>query len=179
MIIVYGATGYTGRLVCAELHRRKLPFLIAGRDEAKLRKLAESCGGPEIAVAPLEDSVALQQAVARGKVVLDCAGPFVRMGRPVQDAALAAGVHFLDITGELPYMRETYARDAEARERKIALINSVGFDVVPTDCAAVMAARASGNPVERVRLAFASRPMKATQGTTRSAIESIHLGSLA
>ncbi len=178
-IVVYGASGYTGRLVCAELQRKKLPFIIAGRDEKKLRALASAVGNPEVVVAPLDDAAALERAIARGKVVLDCAGPFVRMGKPVQDAALAAGRHFLDITGELTYIRDTYARDSEAKARGIALINSVGFDVVPTDCAAVLAAEAAGSPTERVRLAFTAQPAKATQGTTRSAIESMHLGSMA
>jgi short subunit dehydrogenase-like uncharacterized protein len=179
MIIVYGATGYTGRLICAELARRKLPFLIAGRDEKKLKTLAQYCGNPEIAVAALDDAKALETMARKGKVVLDCAGPFVLMGRPVQDAALAAGAHFLDITGEIKWMRETLARDGEARAKKVALINAVGFDVVPTDCAAVMAAEAAGSPVERVRLAFATRPMKPSQGTARSAVEGMQHGSLA
>src|SRR3954471_8151127 len=104
MITVYGATGYTGRLVCAELARKKIPFVIAGRDEKKLRTLAQYCGNPEIIVAPLDDAAALQKMAASGKVIIDCAGPFVIMGRPVQDAALAAGSHFLDITGEIKYM---------------------------------------------------------------------------
>ena len=136
-IIVYGATGYTGRLVCAELHRKKLSFAVSGRDEKKLRALAEATGNPEVIVAPLDDAGALEKMAARGKCVLDCAGPFVRMGKPVQDAALAAGSHFLDITGELTYMQRTYARDTRVNHRNIALINAVGFDVVPDKCAAV------------------------------------------
>jgi short subunit dehydrogenase-like uncharacterized protein len=176
MIIVYGASGYTGRMVCAELQRRKLPFIAAGRDEEKLKKLP---GNPEISVAPLDDAAALERLMKRGKCVLDCAGPFVRMGKPVQDAALAAGAHFLDITGELAWIRETQARDAEARAKNLALINSVGFDVVPTDCAAALAAEAAGSPVERLRIAFAAKPMQPSQGTARSAMESFHLGSLA
>ena len=178
MITVYGATGYTGRLVCAELAKKKLPFRIAGRDEKKLKTLAQYCGNPETLVAPLDDAAALRK-MAESKVVLDCAGPFVLMGRPVQDAALAAGAHFLDITGEIKWMRETLGRDAEAKAKGVALINAVGFDVVPTDCAAVLAAEAAGSPVERVRIAFATRPMKSSQGTARSAVEGMQYGSLA
>src|SRR4051812_38125463 len=147
MITVYGATGYTGRLVCAELARKKLPFRIAGRDEKKLKTLAQYCGNPDVVVAPLDDAAALREMASSSKVVLDCAGPFVLMGRPVQDAALAAGAHFLDITGEIKWMRETLARDAEAKKHNVALINAVGFDVVPPDCAAVLAAEAAGSPI--------------------------------
>jgi saccharopine dehydrogenase (NAD+, L-lysine-forming) len=179
MITVYGATGYTGRLVCAELARKKLPFVISGRDEKKLKTLAQYCGNPEIIVAALDDAAALKKMASSAKVVLDCAGPFVLMGRPVQDAAIAAGAHFLDITGEIKWMRETLGRDAEAKKANVALINAVGFDVVPTDCAAVLAAEAAGAPVERVRIAFVTRPTKASQGTARSAVEGMQHGSLA
>src|SRR4051812_13953515 len=95
-IVVYGATGYTGRLVCAELARRGASFAVAGRDAGKLEKLARSLAAePEIVVAGLEPDELLRMA-ERGRVILDCAGPFARYGRPVQDAALAAGRHFLD-----------------------------------------------------------------------------------
>src|SRR3954463_9699938 len=107
MIVVYGATGYTGRLICAELARKKLPFVISGRDEEKLQKLASACGKPEILVAALDDAAALKKMAASGKVLLDCVGPFTRMGAPVLEAALAAGVHFLDITGEIGWMSQT------------------------------------------------------------------------
>jgi short subunit dehydrogenase-like uncharacterized protein len=179
-VIVYGATGYTGRLICSELVRQKVPFVVAGRNRDKLAALVASLGvAVEIEVAALDDPAALARMAARGKVVLDCAGPFARWGRVVQDAALAAGRHFLDITGEHTYLCETLARDAEARARGIAIINAVGFDVVPTDAAAVLAAEAAGAPIARVRIAFANLGSRPSQGTTRSALDAAHLGGLA
>ena len=181
-ITVYGATGYTGRLVCARLAAMGADFAIAGRDPRKLEALARRLGGAasrEIIVAPLEEPAALVRMASRARVVLDCAGPFARFGRPVQDAAIEAGAHFLDITGEHPWMRETFARDAEARDAGVALINAVGFDVVPTDAAAALAAEAAGAPIARVRIGFATRGARPTQGTTRSALEAAHLGGLA
>lgn len=178
-VVVYGASGYTGRLICGELLRRKIKFAVAGRDERKLSALAATVGDAPVIVAGLDAPAALEKMAARARVVLDCAGPFVTMGKPVQDAALAAGRHFLDITGEQLYMRATYARDAEAKARGVALINGVGFDVVPTDAAAQLAAEAAGAPVSSVRIAFATRGSPPTQGTTRSALEGAHLGSVA
>ena len=179
-VVVYGATGFTGRLICGELARRKVPFAVAGRDRAKLTALSASLGAaaPEVLVAALDDRAALEQAVARGRVVLACAGPFARMGEPVREAALAARRHYLDITGENDYMLATAARDAEARVRGVALVNAVGFDVVPTDAAAVLASDAAGGKPELLRIAmlFGGR---ATQGTTRSALESADKGGLA
>jgi saccharopine dehydrogenase (NAD+, L-lysine-forming) len=178
-VIVYGASGYTGRLICAELQRRKVDFAVAGRDEAKLRALAAAVGEPAVILAGLDDPPALERMAAAARVVLDCAGPFARLGRAVQDAALAARRHFLDITGEQLYMRATFARDAEARARDVALINAVGFDVVPTDAAAALAAEAAGAPVSSVRIAFAAGGARPSQGTTRSALEAMGLGSVA
>ena len=114
-VVVYGATGFTGRLVCSELQRRNVPFAVAGRDRAKLTALSASLttARPEVLVAPLDDRAALEQAIARGRVVLACAGPFARMGEPVREAALAARRHYLDITGE----SELHAGDVRARRR--------------------------------------------------------------
>lgn len=179
-IVVYGASGYTGRLVCRVLADKGVSFAIAGRDKKKLSDLALTLGKPpEVVVAALDDAKALEKMAARARVVLDCAGPFELHGKPVQDAALAAKSHFLDITGEHRYMRATWARDAEAKARGVALINAVGFDVVPTDAAAAIAAEAAGAPVESVKIAFATKGARPTQGTTRSMIALSHLGSLA
>jgi saccharopine dehydrogenase (NAD+, L-lysine-forming) len=179
-VIVYGASGFTGRLVCAELARRQISFAIAGRDRAKLTALAASLPArPEVLEAALDDSAGLRRAIARGRVVLACAGPFARLGKPVRDAALAEGRHYLDITGEASYMLETYECDAEAKARGVALINAVGFDVVPTDSAAALATEAAGGgkPDElRIAIKFGGR---STQGTTRSAMELADRGGLA
>lgn len=179
-VVVYGATGFTGRLICSELQRRKVPFAVAGRDHAKLTALSASLttARPEVLVAPLDDAAALQSAIARGRVVVACAGPFARLGAPVRDAALAAGRHYLDITGETPYILGTFERDAAARARGVALVSAVGFDVVPTDAAAVLATEKLGAKPDLVRIAivFGGR---ATQGTTRSAMEHAASGGLA
>jgi short subunit dehydrogenase-like uncharacterized protein len=179
-VVVYGASGFTGRLVCAELARRKVRFAVAGRDRARLTALSASLAtaSPEVIEAPLDDAAKLQAAIARGKVVLACAGPFGRLGAPVREAALAAGRHYLDITGEAGYMRETHERDAVAKARGVALVNAVGFDVVPTDCAAALAAEAVGGTPDDVKIGikFGGRP---TQGTTRSAVERADVGGLA
>lgn len=179
-VVVYGATGFTGRLACAELARRGTAFAISGRDAAKLKALAMSLKPtPEIIVAGLDDAAALRAMAARARVVLDCAGPFARLGKPVLDAALDSGAHFLDITGEATFLAASAARDGEAKAKGVAIVNAVGFDVVPTDCVAAIAADEVGAPVESVRIAFCSMGARATQGTTRSGLEAAHLGGAA
>jgi short subunit dehydrogenase-like uncharacterized protein len=179
-VVVYGATGFTGRLICAELQRRKVRFAVAGRDRDKLTALAATLATaqPEVLVAALDDRPALEAAIARGRVVLACAGPFARMGEPVREAALAAKRHYLDITGEAEYMLATAARDDEARARGVALVNAVGFDVVPTDAAAVLASEAAGGKPELLRIAIQVHG-RATQGTTRSMLAHVDKGGLA
>lgn len=172
-IVVYGATGFTGRLICDALDRRGVRFRIAGRDRDKLRLLAGALGrlpSDVVDVAPLDDARALERMASRAKVVLDCAGPFAKMGRPVLDACLAAKAHFLDITGELSWMTATMQRDADVRAAGIAAVNAVGFDVVPTDCAAALAAEALGGKPDAVRIAICAMRARPTQGTARSAL---------
>jgi short subunit dehydrogenase-like uncharacterized protein len=178
-VVVYGATGYTGRLVCKELVRKQVTFAVAGRDRAKLTALAASLKpSPEVIVAALDDAAAMQAMASRAKAVLACAGPFAKIGRPVLDAAVAAGRHYLDITGEIGYVRDTIARDAEAKAKGIALINAVGFDVVPTDAAAVLASEAAGGAPENLRISFATNG-RPTQGTSRSALGGMSVGGIA
>ncbi len=176
-IVVYGATGYTGRLLCEELHRNGTAFAMAGRNRARLeaqrRELA--LGDIPVIVAALDDPEALLRMAQSTKVVLSCAGPFCRYGRQVVDAALAGRAHYLDITGEHPFMRETYQRDEEARAAGVALVNAVGFDVVPTDAAAALAAGAlSGGRPERVRIAFAVQGSGPSLGTVRSVLDMLN-----
>lgn len=135
MFMVYGAYGYTGRLVVDEAKARGLPVLLAGRDPARLRALSEASGYPWRAF-PL-DGVDL----AGVEAVLHCAGPFVHTSRPMADACIAARVHYLDITGEIPVFEALAARDAEARTAGIVLLPGAGYDVVPSDCLLAHAAR--------------------------------------
>ena len=85
----------------------------------------------------LDAPAALDLALAGVTVVLHCAGPFLRTSRPMGDACLRTGAHYLDITGEFPVFEAIAARDDDARSRGVMLMPGVGFDVVPTDCLAV------------------------------------------
>ena len=179
-VVLYGATGYTGRLVAAALARRGTKFALAGRDRAKLAEVAKAAGGaPETIAASLDDAGALRKLAERARVILDCAGPFARMGPPVVEAAIAGGAHYLDITGEPEFMRWTCARGAEAEAKGVALVNAVGFDVVPSDAAAALAAAGVGSPVTLVRIAIGHRHGRPSQGTVRSMLESLGQGGLA
>lgn len=133
--LVYGAYGFTGRLVAEEAAKRGLKPILAGRDPKKLRSLAERLG-LSFRVAALDDPKALDTALEGIKAVLNTAGPFVQTAEPLIKTCLEKRVHYLDITGEIPVFQKAFQFDGEARERGVALIPGVGFDVVPTDCLA-------------------------------------------
>ena len=138
--LLYGAYGYTGQLIVEEALRREQQPLLAGRDEAKLRLLAEK-HQLDYRVVDLDDTTALSAAVAEVDLVLHAAGPFSQTSLPVVRACLAGGRHYLDITGEIAVFEQIFTLDQPALERGVALIPGVGFDVVPTDCLAVYVAQ--------------------------------------
>ncbi len=176
-IALYGATGYTGRLVAAELIRRGERPLLAGRDGVKLERLRAALGvDAPIAVAAVDNAGALRKIAASANVVLSCAGPFAQLGPPVVDAALAERAHYCDITGEIPFMLACAARDAEARAAGVALVNGVGFDVVPTDVAVRLACQGLGD-IEDVELFLGVAHASPSQGTLRSGLAAADRGS--
>ena len=151
-LLVYGAYGYTGELIVREAVAAGLRPVLGGRDHRALASVAEA-HGLEHRAASLDDARALDAALAGMRVVLHGAGPFVHTSRPMADACLRTGVHYLDITGEIAVFEALAARDAEARERGVTLLPGVGFDVVPSDClAAHLARRLPG--AARLELAF-------------------------
>ena len=132
---IYGANGYTGRLVAQEAARRGLKPLLAGRNEAEVRELADSLGLDWVTF-PLDDAPRLEQALAGQRLVLHCAGPFSATAGPMLRACLARHVHYLDITGEIAVFEQAHALAEDARRADVVLLPGVGFDVVPSDCLA-------------------------------------------
>ncbi len=139
-LLVYGAYGYTGRLVVSEALAAGLRPVLAGRDSDALAAVAAP-HGLEHRGASLDDPGRLDAALEGARVVLHCAGPFIHTSRPMVDACLRRGVHYLDITGELAVFEAIAARDGEGRNSGITLLPGVGFDVVPSDCLAAHLAR--------------------------------------
>lgn len=138
--LLYGATGYTGQLVAEACAARGLRPTLAGRSAAPLSALADRVGLPH-AVVPLDDPAGLDRALGAVPLVLHCAGPFAETSRPMVDACLRTGRHYLDITGEIPVFEAAQVRDAEAKARGVLLMPGVGFDVVPSDCLALHTSR--------------------------------------
>ncbi|MGH2957804.1 MAG: saccharopine dehydrogenase family protein, partial [Solirubrobacterales bacterium] len=171
-IAVYGATGYTGRLVARELAAAKADFVLSGRSEEKLRALAEELER-DVPVRPaqLDDPVSLAGLLADCAAVIDCAGPFVRYGEPVLRAAVETSTHYLDTTGEQPYIRMAFERYGPgAAEAEVAVIPAMGFDFAPGDMIAALTAEGMGE-VDEVVIAYAWSGFEPSRGTMLTTLE--------
>ena len=141
-IVVYGATGFTGRLAL-QLLRERAPHLAiasAGRSADKLATL----DGPSI-VADSTDPSSVEAMAAQARVVLSTAGPYGLYGDPVVDACVKQGAHYCDITGETPWVRQVIDRHHEAAmDKGLRLVPFCGYDSVPSDLCALLAVRELG-----------------------------------
>jgi short subunit dehydrogenase-like uncharacterized protein len=170
-IAVYGATGYTGRLVARELRRRDLDLMLCGRDASKLRTLAGELGDPDVRAAGVNDRDALRHAFGDCAAVINCAGPFTLHGEPVVRAAVETGTHYVDTTGEQPFMKLVADRyDEPARAAEVAVVPAMGFDYVPGDLLCRLVAR-DHEPVDELRLAYAVSDFGASRGMVKSTLE--------
>lgn len=169
-LLVYGANGYTGELIAREAVRQGLRPVLAGRNAARLAPLAAELG-LQARVFGLQDTAALHRGLEGITVVLHCAGPFSATAAPMISACLAAGAHYLDITGEIDVFELAHARDGDARDAGILLCPGVGFDVVPTDCVAAALKQALPDAT-RLALGFDSRS-RLSRGTATTSVESL------
>jgi short subunit dehydrogenase-like uncharacterized protein len=167
-VVVYGATGFTGRLTVAALVELGVgEIVLCGRDAAKLAELSQRHGGLEQRAADARAPAELEAAFAGAQVVIDTAGPFSEIGEPVLRAALAAGAHFLDTSGEQPYLRQMQEQlSATARDRRLAVVNGHAFEFALGCCAGALAADSAG--LTRVDLFYRVAARGLSQGTKRS-----------
>jgi short subunit dehydrogenase-like uncharacterized protein len=172
--LIYGANGFTGHLIAQRARERGLSPIVAGRNRAAIEEI-----GGRLGLSTRVFDLVAPDAVAEGlrgtRLVLHCAGPYSKTGRPMVDACLRAGVNYLDITGELAVLEGVLARDAEARAARSVLLPAVGFDVVPTDCMATKL-RAELPDATRLELAFFAG-LLASPGTAKTTVENLHIGA--
>lgn len=139
-VALYGATGYTGRLAAHAMAAAGLDVILAGRNQEALEALAQEVDAAGVRVAASDDPEALLRVAESAAVLVSCAGPFAEVGELVVAAAIAAGRHYLDSTGETTFMAQTHRRhDARARAAGVVVMNSCAFEYVLGDCAAELA----------------------------------------
>jgi len=172
--LIYGATGFTGKLTARIAKERGLKPTLAGRNKAKLMTVADPLGF-QCCAFDLLDADAMDAALGEVDVVLHIAGPFSATYKPMADACLRTGTHYLDITGEIDVFEALASRDAEAKKAGIMLMPGVGFDVVPSDC---LAAHLKQKLPDAVDLKIDIGGLNAvSHGTMESMVESIPKGA--
>jgi short subunit dehydrogenase-like uncharacterized protein len=176
-VVLYGATGYTGRLVAHELASRGIEHVLSGRDAAKLDSLAADRDVPTRAVR-LDDEHGLRHLLEDARVVINCAGPFSLAGDALVRAAVDTGTHYVDSTGEQSFIRMVFERHGAAAERAgVVLVPAIGFDYLPGDCIARIAAEGL-EPLEELVVAYAVEGFGMSRGTLRSGLEMLKGGDV-
>ena len=173
--LLYGANGFVGKELAPQAVQQGFRPLLAGRNEAEISALAKSLG-LDYRVFSLEESEKLRAAVRDCRLVLHCAGPYIYTFRPMVEACIQEGVHYLDITGEMGVYIQQRKYDAQAKERGVMILPAVGFDVVPTDCLALYLKEKLPSATH-LQLAFSQKgPAKLPPGTAKTMIEMMHFG---
>jgi len=171
--MIYGAYGYTGELIAREAVSRGLSPVLGGRNEQKLAMLAGELG-LEYRAFGLESAAAVRRGLDGIALLLHCAGPFSATARPMMEACIRDGVHYLDITGEIAVFELAHELGPRARQAGVLLCPGVGFDVVPTDCLAATLKDALPDAC-RLALGFDTRG-GLSPGTARSSVEGLAQG---
>ncbi|MEO7092789.1 MAG: saccharopine dehydrogenase NADP-binding domain-containing protein [Polyangiales bacterium] len=147
-VVVFGATGFTGRLACEYLARRReqpaLRWAIAGRNEAKLHEVRRVLEGIDPACANVgtiearaDDPGSLERMAKQTRVVLTTVGPYAEHGEPVVEACIRGGADYVDITGEPEFVDAMIARHHDAAEKaRVRIVSCCGFDSIPHDLGA-------------------------------------------
>ena len=155
-IVLFGATGYTGKLTAQALVARGCRPVLAARSAAKLDGLvADLGGGPDTATADVSRPETVRDLVERGDVLVSTVGPFARWGGPAVEAAVASGAHYIDSTGEPEFIRAVFERyGAGAEAAGCGLVTAFGYDWVPGNLAGALVLREAGEVARRVDVGY-------------------------
>lgn len=170
--MIYGAYGYTGKLMVKESLKAKMSPVLAGRDSKKVLSLANE-HGLEPRVFDLKDASKFLEDI---EVVVNCAGPFSKTFSPMVEACISTKTHYIDITGEVSVFEKARNLDKAAKDAKIIICPGGGFDVVPTDCLALKLKHQMPDAVE-LELGFDGFKTPSA-GTAKTVLENIASGSL-
>ncbi|MFD2571392.1 saccharopine dehydrogenase family protein [Spirosoma soli] len=174
--LLYGANGFTAQLIIDLANSFGLTPILAGRNETKVKPLAEK-HGLSYRVADLSNTSGLNAMLQDIPVVLHCAGPFSKTAAPMQEACLCTSTHYLDITGEVAVFEQGMKRHGAALQANIMLMSGVSFDVVPTDCMARYL-KDQLPTATHLQLAFANNGGGLSHGTAQTALEGLGVGGM-
>lgn len=164
-------TGFTGKLAARAAQRLAMPMVLAGRNQDSLRRLSREFDDQyPVEVGRHDDPEALARLARRGRVLVATAGPFGEIGALTVAAAVASGRHYLDSTGEVDFMEQTFRRhDRVAREKDLVVMNACAFEYVIGDCLTEIALLDHPDARE-LRVSYWMPSVQATRGTAKSAL---------
>jgi short subunit dehydrogenase-like uncharacterized protein len=180
MITLFGATGYTGKLIANALSREGLSFRLAGRSAEKLAHLSSSLPGqPDWLVADAAKPSTLPPLFHDTNLLINCASPFTDLGEPVLSRAALCGVNYIDITNELGFVFRARSYHEMAVRNGAALVSACAFEVALADCAAsilagqMMVDPDEPEPLDQIHVVYSLGGSGASKGTRRSAVRSL------
>lgn len=164
-VAVFAAYGHTGRFVVSELRRRGLLPILAGRDAAKLQAVGDSNPESQLRVATVSDSASLDRALSGAAAVVNCAGPFIDTAVPLVEAALRAGIPYLDVSAEQASVLAVFERFSDAaRDAAVVIVPAMAFYGGLGDLLAT-AAMGDWISADEISVAVALDSWQPTQGT--------------
>ncbi|TPX10415.1 uncharacterized protein E0L32_008634 [Thyridium curvatum] len=175
-LMIYGATGYTGRMAAMNAKKLGLAFTIGGRTESILKILASSLN-VTCCTLSLGDTSAIDTALDEITVLLNCAGPFMRTAEPLMRACLRTGTHYLDIAAELDSYELAETLDDEAKRANVMLLPGCGGSVAMLGCLSEHVLSAQTRPPARIDIALHVAGSM-SRGSARSALENLTASTL-
>ncbi len=172
-IALYGATGFTGRLVASELAARGEAFVVSGRRAQKLDALAAEHPNADVEtrVATIDQPQSLDAMLEGVEVLINCAGPFTDLGPPVAEAAVRNGAHYFDTTGEQPFIKWAQTNlDEKAARQGVVVVPSCAYEYATGDFAARVAVDSGAR---HLGICYAVRDFAMSRGTKKSVVRSV------
>jgi short subunit dehydrogenase-like uncharacterized protein len=175
--LLYGANGYTGELIARHASQYGLKPVLSGRRKDAIAPLAEKLGLPYL-VLSLNDTIALEKALADHTLVLHAAGPFQHTAKQMVEVCLRTRTHYIDINGDIAVFEMLKKYDAAAKSSGIMILPGAGFDVVPTDCLALSLKKKMQDAVD-LKLAFVTIGGAVSHGTAMTMASKLGEGGAA
>ena len=173
-ILIYGANGYTGKLVCEEAIKQNISIHIVGRNKEAIEELAKEWKVAH-SIVGLENQQELDSLLTTYKTVIHCAGPFTETAEPMVQSCIRTKTNYIDITGEIWAFEIVMKYHQQAEEAGIQMISGAGFDVVPTDCLAAYLKEAVPTATH-LEMAFVGNKTSLSRGTAVTMAKNISKG---
>lgn len=168
-VLIYGANGYSAKLIIEELISRGIKPILSGRNESALKELSYKYDCEYRAV-DLNDSNKLDTVLTGIHTVLNCAGPFKYTAKELMEACLRCKCNYLDITGEIPSMYLAFYLNQKTKETGVVFLPSAGFDIIPTDCLAKRLSEQMPDATH-LKLGFSNKGGEISRGTWLTTLE--------